>query len=70
MDKRLKKVSKKVDTHGFFAYLYIIKLRDMKSVFVLLAAGAGAVLLAFGNDFGIIGLVPAIVCSIKDLKKA
>ena len=42
----------------------------MKSVFVLLAAGAGAVLLAFGNDFGIIGLVPALVCSIKDLKKA
>ena len=42
----------------------------MRDVFVLLAAGAGAVLLAFGNDFGIIGLVPAIVCSIKDLKKA
>jgi hypothetical protein len=42
----------------------------MRSVFVFVAAGVGGVLLAFGNDFGFIGLIPAIVESVKNLKKA
>jgi len=32
----------------------------MKIVAVVLAAGVGSILLAFGNPIGIVGLVPAL----------
>ena len=36
-------------------------IRDMKVVAIVLAAGVGSILLAFGNPVGIVGLVPALL---------
>ena len=41
----------------------------MRDVMILAAAGFGGILLAFGNDLGFIGVIPAIIMSIRDAKK-
>jgi len=41
----------------------------MKDVLVFVAAVFGGTMLAFGNDLGLIGIIPAIIVSIKDAKK-
>ena len=41
----------------------------MRDVMILAAAGIGGILLAFGNDLGFLGLIPAIVLTVKDVKK-
>ena len=41
----------------------------MRDVMILGAAGIGGILLAFGNDLGFLGLIPAIVLTVKDVKK-
>jgi hypothetical protein len=42
----------------------------MRDVMILAAAVTGGILLAFGNDLGIIGLIPALVATIKSTKNA
>jgi hypothetical protein len=41
----------------------------MRDLMILAAAGIGGILLAFGNDLGFLGLIPAIVLTVKDVKK-
>ena len=38
----------------------------MKEVFVFAAAVFGGTMVFFGNDFGFIGLIPAMAMAIKD----
>jgi hypothetical protein len=40
----------------------------MKDVLVFVAAVIGGTMLAFGNDLGLIGIMPALVVSIADSK--
>ena len=41
----------------------------MRDVLVFVAAVFGGIMLAFGNDLGLIGLIPALVMTIRDAKK-
>jgi hypothetical protein len=41
----------------------------MRDVLVFVAAVFGGIMLAFGNDLGLIGLIPAIAMSLYDAKK-
>ncbi len=41
----------------------------MRDLMILAAAGIGGILLAFGNDLGFLGLLPALVMTIRDVKK-
>jgi len=60
-----------LDTHGYFAYLYIINLKEryMKTTLTALALGIGLVLVAFGNDLGLLGLIPAGILVLTERKK-
>ena len=42
----------------------------MRNVLVFAAAVVGGTMMFFGNDWGIVGLIPALVETFKDLKKA
>jgi hypothetical protein len=41
------------------------KIRDMRNVLVFAAAVVGGTLMFFGNELGIIGLIPALVVTLK-----
>jgi hypothetical protein len=40
----------------------------MRETLIFAAAVTGGILLAFGNDLGIIGLIPALIQTVKDAK--
>ena len=42
----------------------------MRNVLVFAAAVFGGTMIFFGNDWGVVGLIPAIIESIKDAKTA
>lgn len=42
------------------------KIRDMRETLIFAAAVIGGTMLAFGNDLGIVGLIPALVATLKN----
>jgi hypothetical protein len=44
------------------------KIRDMKDVLVFAAAVIGGTMIFFGNDWGLVGLIPALIQTVKDAK--
>ena len=41
------------------------KVREMKEIVVTLTLGFGMILIGFGNEWGLLGLIPALVLTIK-----
>ncbi len=38
----------------------------MRELLITLALGFGTILLVFGNEFGLLGLIPAVLATLKE----